>query len=172
MASIITVTVGDLIVIYLPLLGAERAIDVNDIGGLLTGRAVASMVARLMYSRLIVAVGRVPLMVTSLVVGAVAFAALAIPMPVLPLYVATAMTGFTIGIATTITVTTIVSITTAGTRGTANSLRVTGNRIAQVAVPFGASLVAAVAGAGGIFVIIAAFLVASSAAVYWSRTEK
>jgi hypothetical protein len=53
----------------------------------------------------------------------------------------------------------------AGTRGTAN-------RIAQVAVPFGASLIAAVAGAGGIFVIIAASLVASGAAVYWSRTAK
>jgi predicted MFS family arabinose efflux permease len=172
LASVITVTAADLIVIYLPLLGAERMIDVNAIGGLLTARAVASMVARLIYARLIVAVGRVPLMVTSLVVGAVAFAALAIPMPVLPLYVATAMTGFTIGIATTITVTTIVAMTAAGTRGTANSLRVTGNRIAQVAVPFGASLVAAVAGAGGIFVIIAAFLAASGAAVHWSRPEK
>jgi hypothetical protein len=67
---------------------------------------------------------------------------------------------------------TIVLFLSAGTRGTANSLRVTGNRIAQVAVPFGASLIAAVAGAGGIFVIIAASLVASGAAVYWSRTDK
>jgi predicted MFS family arabinose efflux permease len=172
LASVITVTAADLIVIYLPLLGAERMIDVNDIGGLLTARAVASMVARLIYSRLIVAVGRVPLMVASLVGGAVAFGCVAIPMPVILLYAATASTGFTIGIATTITVTTIVAMTAAGTRGTANSLRVTGNRIAQVAVPFGASLVAAVAGAGGIFVIIAASLVASGAAVYWSRAEK
>jgi hypothetical protein len=60
-------------------------------------------------------------------------------------------------------------MTSAGSRGTANSLRVTGNRIAQVAMPFGASLVAAVAGAGGIFVIIAWFLAASGAAVYWRR---
>jgi predicted MFS family arabinose efflux permease len=172
LASVITVTAADLIVIYLPLLGAERAIDVNAIGGLLTARAVASMVARLMYSRLIVICGRVPLMVASLVGGAIAFGCLAIPMPVALLYAATASTGFSIGIATTITITTIVAMTTAGTRGTANSLRVTGNRIAQVGVPFGASLVAAVAGAGGIFVIIAATLVASGAAVYWSRGEK
>jgi MFS family permease len=172
LASVITVTAADLIVIYLPLLGAERAIDVNAIGGLLTARAVASMVARLIYARLIAAVGRVPLMVASLVGAAAAFGCLAIPMPVALLYAATASTGFTIGIATTITVTTIVAMTSAGTRGTANSLRVTGNRIAQVAVPFGASLVAAVAGAGGIFVIIAGTLVASGAAVYWSRSEK
>ena len=172
LASVITVTAADLIVIYLPLLGAERAINVNAIGGLLTARAVASMVARLMYSRLIVAFGRAPLMVASLVGAAVAFACLAIPMPVALLYAVTASTGFTIGIATTITVTTIVAMTATGTRGTANSLRVTGNRIAQVGVPFGASLVAAVAGAGGIFVIIAASLAASGAAVYWSRGEK
>lgn len=172
LASVITVTAADLIVIYLPLLGAERAIDVTAIGGLLTARAVASMVARLMYSRLIAMSGRTPLMVTSLVGGAIAFGCLAVPMPVALLYAATAATGFAVGIATTITVTTIVAMTTAGTRGIANSLRVTGNRVAQVAVPFGASLVAAVAGAGGIFVIIAASLAASGAAVYWSRPKR
>jgi predicted MFS family arabinose efflux permease len=56
-ASVITVTAGDLIVIYLPLLGAERAIDVNNIGALLTARALASMAARLLYARLIAAAG-------------------------------------------------------------------------------------------------------------------
>ena len=171
-ASVITVTAGDLIVIYLPLLGAERSIDVNAIGGLLTMRAVASMLARLIYVRLMAAFGRVALMVASLVLGGVAFAALAIPMPIAALYAATSMTGFSIGIATTITVTSVVALTAAGARGTANSLRVTGNRIAQAAMPFGASLVAAVTGAGGIFVIIAISLLASSAAVYWSRPQK
>jgi len=172
LASVITVTAADLIVIYLPLLGAERAIDVNAIGGLLTARAVASMVARLMYSRLIAVFGRVPLMVATLLGGAVAFGCLAVPMPVALLYAVTAATGYSVGIATTITVTTIVAMTSAGARGIANSLRVTGNRIAQVAAPFGAGLVAAVAGAGGIFVIIAASLAASGAAIYWSRGEK
>ena len=68
-ASVITVTAGDLIVIYLPLLGAERSIDVNAIGGLLTMRAAASMLARLIYVRLMAAFGRVALMVASLVLG-------------------------------------------------------------------------------------------------------
>jgi predicted MFS family arabinose efflux permease len=171
-ASVITVTAADLIVVYLPLLGAERSIDVNAIGGLLTARAAASMVARLIYVRLIAACGRIPLMVGSLVLGGVAFAALAIPMPVAGLYAVTSMTGFAIGIATTITITSVVALTAAGARGTANSLRVTGNRISQAAMPFAASLVAAVTGAGGIFVIIAVSLLASSVAVYSSRTQK
>ena len=171
LASVITVTAGDLIVIYLPLLGAERAIDANNIGGLLTARAVASMAARLIYARLIAGFGRIPLMVASLVGGSAAFACLAISMPVWLLYAATASTGFTVGIANTITVTSVVAMTSAGVRATANSLRVTGNRIAQVTLPFGASLVAALAGAAGIFIIIAASLVASGAAVWWSRPE-
>jgi predicted MFS family arabinose efflux permease len=171
-ASVITVTAADLIVIYLPLLGAERSIDVNAIGGLLTARAAASMVARLIYVRLIAVFGRAALMFGSLILGGVAFASLAIPMSVAALYAATAMTGFAIGIATTITITSVVALTAAGARGTANSLRVTGNRLAQAAMPFGASLVAAATGAGGIFVIIAVSLFASSAAVYWSRPQK
>jgi len=172
LSSVISVTAGDLIVIYLPLMGAERSIDVNAIGGLLTGRAVASLAARLIYARLVVGFGRVPLMVTSLVGGSVAFACVAVPMPILLLYAATAATGFALGISNTITVTSIVAMTAAGTRATANSLRVTGNRIAQVALPFGASLVATVAGAASIFVILAASLAVSGAAIYWSRPEK
>jgi MFS family permease len=172
LSSVISVTAADLIVIYLPLLGAERAIDVDTIGGLLTGRAVASLAARLIYARLITGFGRQSLMVASLAGGALAFALLAVPMPIVPLYAVIAASGFALGIANTITVTSVVAMTAAGSRGTANSLRVTGNRIAQVALPFGASLVATVSGAASIFVIIAAALAASGAAVYRSRAQK
>ena len=108
-------------------------------------------------------------MITSLLGGAAAFVALGVPMPFALVFGATAATGFTTGIALTITVTSVVAMTAPGARATANSLRVSGNRIAQVAFPFGASLIAAVAGAAGIFVLIAAGLLASGAAVYWSR---
>jgi predicted MFS family arabinose efflux permease len=169
LASVITVTAGDLIVVYLPLLGAERTIDASDIGGLLTARAIASMAARLLYARMIAIFGRVPLMVASLAGGSIAIGCIAAPMPPLLLYAAMVATGFTVGIANTITITTVVAMTSTGVRATANSLRVTGNRIAQVALPFGASLVAAAAGAASIFIIIAASLVASGLAVYWSQ---
>jgi MFS family permease len=169
MASIITVTAGDLIVIYLPLLGTERSIEVSQIGGLLTVRTAASMAARLLYSRLIVGFGRVPLLVASLMAGSAAFACIAIPMPLWLIYAATAATGFTIGIANTLTVTSVMAMTAAGVRATANSLRITGNRIAQVALPFGASLIAAIGGAAGVFVIIAASLAVSGWAVKRSR---
>ncbi len=172
MASMFTVTAQDLILIYLPLLGTERSIDVKDIGALLTVRAAASMVSRLLYSRLIGRVGRVLLMVTSLLAGGFAFAWLAVPLPLLAMYLATAVLGFALGISSTLTITSVVALTTAGTRGTASSLRLMGNRIGQVALPFGASLVAAATGVGGIFGVVAISLVASGAAVHWSRPDK
>ena len=41
-ASVVTVTAGDLLVIYLPLLGAERNIDASHIGMLLMTRSAAA----------------------------------------------------------------------------------------------------------------------------------
>ena len=54
-AGVIMISASDIILIYVPLLGAERSIDVQDIGLLLTVRAAASMVARLFYARMVAA---------------------------------------------------------------------------------------------------------------------
>ncbi len=56
--------------------------------------------------------------------------------------------------------------------GTVMSLRNTGNRIGQMAMPFLASLIAAATGVGGIFLIIALSLVASGAAVHFSAEDR
>jgi hypothetical protein len=63
----------------------------------------------------------------------------------------------------------VVDRTPVSARGTANSLRIMGNRIGQVSLPFGASLVAAATGVAGILVMIALSLAASAAAVQVSR---
>ena len=46
-----SVTALDLLVIYMPALGAERLIDATNIGLLLTVRSAASLVSRMFYSR-------------------------------------------------------------------------------------------------------------------------
>ncbi len=171
-ASVITTTAMDLTVVYLPLLGAERSIDVSDIGRLLTVRAASSMVSRLLYSRLLGIVGRIPLMVSGMIAAGIGYALLAAPVALAVMYFATTVIGFALGIATTLTITSVVVLTTAGTRGTAGSLRIMGNRIGQVVVPFGASVVASVTGSAGIFLIVAAALAVSGAAVHWSRPDR
>ncbi|HKA73099.1 MAG TPA: MFS transporter [Xanthobacteraceae bacterium] len=167
--GVFIVTAQDLVLIYLPILGAERAIDVNVIGILLTVRAALSMVSRVIYARMVMEFGRDPLMVTCTFVAALAFVSLAFPIPLWAMYLAMAVMGFTLGLATTLSVTTVVDRTPASARGTANSLRIMGNRLGQVSLPFGASLVAAATGVAGIMVMIALSLAASAAAVQWSR---
>jgi predicted MFS family arabinose efflux permease len=171
-AGVFIVTAQDLVLIYLPILGAERAIDVNVIGILLAVRAASSMVSRVFYARMVTAVGRYPLMVGCTLAGGLAFAALAAPLPLGAMYVAMAVMGITLGIATTLSVTTVVDRTPPAARATANSLRIMGNRIGQVSLPFGASLVAAAAGVAGILVMIALSLAASAAAVHLSRPRR
>lgn len=165
LASVLLVTATDLLVIYLPVLGAERSIDVRDIGVLLTVRALSSMVARAFFARMIFAIGRVPLLLASIAVAAVAIFCLALPLPLWVLYIAIAASGFALGIGTVLGVTFVVDLTPAHAHGTANSLRIIGNRLGQVSMPFAAGLVAAATGVGGILMVMAGSLIASGVAV-------
>jgi hypothetical protein len=87
------------------------------------------------------------------------------------MFAAMTVMGFSLGIATTLSLTNVVDLASAAAMGTVMSLRITGNRIGQVAVPFIASLVAAATGVGGIFVIIALSLAVSGAAVHFNRQD-
>jgi len=171
-AGIFISTAQDLIVIYLPVLGTERAIEAEVIGVLLAVRAGFSMVARVFYARMVEAFGREPLMVVFTFVAALAFLLLAAPLPLWAMHVTVAVMGFTIGTAALVSVTTVIDRTPKPARGTANSLRVVGNRIGQVALPFGAGLVAAATGVAGILVAIAVTLAASAATVKLSRPAR
>jgi predicted MFS family arabinose efflux permease len=167
--SVISVTSSDLIVIYLPLLGAERHIPVDHIGLLLTLRAAAAIVSRLLYSRVVALTGRQRLMISSTLGAVAGFAVLALPLSLAALALASAAVGFTLGLTTTLTLTGTLMLVPAGARGTANSLRLIGNRIGQLALPLGAGAIAAITGVGGIFALLALGLAASAAAVHISR---
>jgi predicted MFS family arabinose efflux permease len=170
-ASVITITAQDLLTIYLPLLGADRNINARDIGTLLTVRSVFSLVSRMGYVRVIRLVGRGPLTLISMIGAGIGFAGLALPVPLAAMFAAMTVMGFSLGIATTLSLTNVVDLASPQAMGTVMSLRITGNRIGQVALPFVASLIAAATGVGGIFVIIALSLAASGAAVHFSRQE-
>jgi predicted MFS family arabinose efflux permease len=170
-ASVITMAAQDLVTIYLPLLGAEKNINVRDIGSLLTVRSVAALVSRMGYVRIIGLMGRRPLTLASMVGSAVGFACLALPVKLPLLFAAMTLTGIALGIATTLSLTNVVALASPVAMGTVMSLRNTGNRIGQAALPFLASLIATAAGVGGIFLIIALSLVVSGAAVHFSDDE-
>jgi predicted MFS family arabinose efflux permease len=170
-ASVITITSQDLLTIYLPLLGADKGINAGDIGILLTVRSALALISRMGYSRVIRLVPRGLLTLVSMIGAGIGFGCLALPIPLSTMYAAMAVMGFSLGIATTLSLTNVVDLASSEVMGTVMSLRITGNRIGQVAVPFAASLVAAATGVGGIFAIIALSLAISGVTVHLSRQE-
>ena len=77
--------------------------------------------------------------------------------------------GFSFGLATTLSITIVVDMTAANAQGTSNSLRIMCNRAGQFVLPFSAGLVAAAVGLAGLFVVIAAAVATSAAAMVWKR---
>jgi predicted MFS family arabinose efflux permease len=167
--SVVTVAAQDLIVVYLPVLGAERALSADAVGILLAVRAVASMLSRFLFARLSELLGRWRLLVSSTLGGAGCYIALALPLPLALMHPAIAGAGFALGIAVTSSIATLLSLASAEARGTANSLRMMGNRIGQFTIPFLAGLIAAATGAAGIFVAIGLSLMVSGAVAQLRR---
>jgi hypothetical protein len=102
----------------------------------------------------------------------IGFACFAFPIPLSAMYAAMTIMGFSLGIATTLSLTNVVDLASSAAMGTVMSLRITGNRLGQVALPFLASLIAAATGTAGIFAIIALSLAASGVSVHFSRQER
>ena len=164
-ASVVTMSAQDLVVLYLPLLGVERGLGVSEVGIILTIRSIAAVVSRIGYAQMVSAIGRTPLTFISMALGGAAFVTLALPVPVLVLQIAAAVLGVGLGIATALSLTSVVELAPADVRGTALSLRITGNRIGQACMPFLGSLLAASAGASGVLAVTGFALAASGLAV-------
>jgi len=166
------VSAQDLIVVYLPFLGAERGMAVEVVGWLLAARAVASVLSRFLFARLHALMGHWRLMMTSVLASAISYAAVALPLPVPVMLAVVAVAGFALGIAITATIAALLNLATPETRGTANSLRIMGNRAGQLVIPFSVGLVAAATGAAGIFVIIGLSLAVSTAVMAMQKPKE
>jgi MFS family permease len=164
-SSIVTITAQDLLVIYLPLLGAERHIDANNIGLLLTARSAAALISRTFYARLIFSIGRMPLTLVSMLGSAAGFLVLAIPLALPAMYVVLILLGFAMGIASTLTLSGVMYLAPPEACGTALTLRMTGNRVGQIVFPALAGVVAAATGVAGILLALGVGLAASGMAV-------
>ena len=169
LSSVVTVTSLDLLVIYLPALGADRDIDSHHIGFLLTVRSLASLVSRAFYARLILAVGRAPLTLASMLGCAAGFLVLALPLALPAMYGVLALLGFAMGIASTLTLSGVVHLAPAEACGTALTLRMTGNRVGQIVLPALAGVLAAATGVAGILLALGLALAASGLAVAMSQ---
>lgn len=165
LANSMCVTTNDLLLVYLPVLGAERGIEAGLIGLLLTTRAGFMILSRVVFARLTRAVERARVIVAAMLVSAASLAALAFPVPVWAMFAVMALVGFSIGIATASSLSLTLALAPVDARATMVSLRVTANRLGQFAIPLAAGLVATASGVGGIMLVMAALLAAASSAM-------
>lgn len=161
--SLAVLSATDILTAYLPVVGEHRGIAPSVIGLLLSLRAAATIACRLVLTPLLRLLGRSLLLTVTCLLAAVLCAGVALPVPVWALAVMLAVLGFCLGVGQPLSMTTVVQAAPDGARSTALALRLTGNRLGQVAAPATAGLVAGVAGVAAPFVMLGALLLISSA---------
>lgn len=147
------VAAQDLLLAFLPVYAVERGLTPMAVGVLLSVRAIAAMVSRLLFGRAVRHFGQMRLALLSAGLGGVAMLALAVPLPVVAVGVAMAALGFGLGIALTCSVALTIQIAPPRARGTALSMRMTAIRLAQFVIPLGAGVAVAPIGAAGTFAL-------------------
>lgn len=160
--SVAVLSTTDILTAYLPVVGEHRGIDPAVVGLLLSLRAAATIACRLVLTPLLRLLGRRALLTVTCLLGALLCAAVALPLPVPVLALVLAALGFCLGVGQPLSMTTVVQAAPAAARSTALALRLTGNRLGQVAAPATAGLIAGVAGVAAPFVALGALLLASA----------
>ncbi|MER5518315.1 MFS transporter [Streptomyces sp. NPDC002763] len=162
LVSLSVLSATDILTAYLPVVGEHRGIAPAVIGVLLSVRAGATIACRLVLTPLLRLLGRPVLLTVTCFLAAVLCAGIALPVPVWALALMLAALGFCLGVGQPLSMTTVVQAAPEGARSTALALRLTGNRLGQVAAPAGAGLVAGVAGVAAPFVMLGALLLVSA----------
>ncbi|WP_326811992.1 MFS transporter [Streptomyces scopuliridis] len=160
--SLAVLSATDVLTAYLPVIGEERGIAPTVIGLLLSLRAAATIACRLVMTPMLRWLGRTVLLIVTCLLGGLLCAGIALPVPVWGLAVMLAALGFCLGVGQPLSMTTVVRAAPDEARSTALALRLTGNRLGQVAAPASAGLVAGVAGTAAPFVMLGALLVGAA----------
>ncbi|WP_409473020.1 MFS transporter [Streptomyces sp. HC307] len=160
--SLSVLSATDVLTAYLPVVGEERGIAPSVIGLLLSLRAAATIACRLVLTPLLRLVGRTLLLTVTCLLAALLCAGIALPVPVWALALILAALGFCLGVGQPLSMTTVVQAAPEGARSTALALRLTGNRLGQVAAPATAGLIAGIAGVAAPFVMLGGLLLLSA----------
>ncbi|MGW1593959.1 MFS transporter [Streptomyces sp. NPDC002343] len=160
--SLSVLSATDILTAYLPVVGEHRDIAPAVIGVLLGLRAGATIACRLVLTPLLRLLGRPALLTVTCLLAALLCAGVALPVPVWALGVMLTLLGFCLGVGQPLSMTTVVRAAPEEARSTALALRLTGNRLGQVAAPAAAGLVAGMAGVAAPFVMLGGLLLVSS----------
>ncbi|PVD07732.1 MFS transporter [Streptomyces sp. CS147] len=160
--SMAVLSATDILTAYLPVVGEHRSIAPATVGLLLSLRAAATIACRLVMTPLLRLLGRRALLTTSCLLAGLLCAGVALPVSVPVLAVMLAVLGFCLGVGQPLSMTTVVRAAPDGARSTALALRLTGNRLGQVAAPAAAGLIAGAVGVAAPFVLLGVGLVGAA----------
>ncbi|WP_050499781.1 MFS transporter [Streptomyces californicus] len=160
--SMAVLSATDILTAYLPVVGEHRSIAPATVGLLLSLRAAATIACRLVMTPLLRLLGRRALLTGSCLIAGLLCAAVALPVPVPVLAAVLAVLGFCLGVGQPLSMTTVVRAAPDAARSTALALRLTGNRLGQVAAPAGAGLIAGAVGVAAPFVLLGAGLIGAA----------
>ena len=164
-ASIAVLAAADVFTAYMPVIGAENDIGPRAIGALLALRAAASIAARVGVGATVRRVGRTRLITIGAAAAAAALVGMTMTQEVWVLAALSVAAGFGMGFGQPLSMTMVVQLVPAHAKSTALAVRLTGNRIGQVATPAAAGVVAGSAGASSVFWLLGAILAASALAI-------
>lgn len=160
--SLAVLSATDVLTAYLPVVGEQRGIAPGVVGVLLSLRAGATVACRLVMTPMIKVLGRAALLTVTCAASALLCAGIALPLPVWALAALLGALGFCLGVGQPLSMTTVVRAAPDRARSTALALRLTGNRLGQVAAPATAGLLAGLAGAAAPFVMLGGLLLVSA----------
>lgn len=162
-ASITALVAIDLLAAYLPAYGEYHGIPVATIGILLSIRAGASGLSRIIMVRLIEGFGRKEVFIASLAAPAVAILLMpALPNPVV-LGALMVVVGFGLGFGQPMSIAFVSSAVPSEMRGMALGVRLSGNRVGQVILPALVGVVGGASGVGAVFVALGGIMLGTSA---------
>ena len=161
-ASIAVLAAADVFTAYMPVIGAENGIGPRTIGVLLALRAAASIAARVGIGTTVRRIGRTRLITIGAGAAAAAFVGMTATDDVWALAALSIAAGFGMGFGQPLSMTLVVQLVPEHAKSTALAVRLTGNRIGQVATPAAAGVVAGNAGANSVFWLLGAILAASA----------
>lgn len=163
--SVTLLTAVDLLVAYLPLLGEQRGISPGVVGLLLSARAAASVVSRVLIPSMLGRWGRTRLLWASTLATGGLLALLPLTEQIWLMASLLVLVGFFLGIGQPLTMSLVVQAVPGEARGAALSIRLMGNKIGQVVLPAGIALATGAAGVSSAFLLVGAVLVISAAGV-------
>jgi MFS family permease len=123
------------------------------------------MASRIGIGSLVRRFGRLRLIVVNAAAAAAALGAMTVVDSVPGLFLLSAVVGVGLGFGQPLSMTLVVQLVPEHARATALGLRLTGNRLGQVAAPAAAGAVAGSAGTGSVFWLLSSMLAASAVAV-------